>query len=170
MLTGSPHHCMKRCPERSLCVKVPVAYVLCIAAAAFCRWDWGGGAGNFPLLAAAAAAGSFRTEVSAQLGSARLGSPSCSALRLGGADNTSCQSQLSRLGGAEGCEGWAGAFICDTSTGTSCVCVNVFDLRIYGCIIYLYILGHNNNISIQELMRVNSGNMDRMAWFRVCFW
>lgn len=72
----------------------------------------GGGAGNFPLLAAAAAAvaaaGSFHTDrviSSARLGSAQLSSPSCSALRLGGADNTYCQSEQNRLGGAKGHSG-----------------------------------------------------------------
>uniref|UniRef100_UPI0037E80552 protocadherin alpha-8-like n=1 Tax=Semicossyphus pulcher TaxID=241346 RepID=UPI0037E80552 len=61
----------------------------------------GGGAGNFPLLAAAAAAaGSFSTDRG--ISSARLSSPFCSALRLGGADNTYCQSQPNWLGGAKG--------------------------------------------------------------------
>lgn len=61
----------------------------------------GGGAGNFPLFAAAAmAAGSFRTDEG--ISSARLSSPP--ALRLGGDHSTKCQSQLNRLGGAKGTE------------------------------------------------------------------
>lgn len=68
----------------SLCVKV-VQYVFCMLQLSV-NVSEGGGAGNFPLLAAAAAAGSFSTDRG--ISSARLSSPSCSALRLGGADDT----------------------------------------------------------------------------------
>lgn len=100
--TSSPHCGSWNNAWSFLCVKV-VQYVFCECE----RTGKGGGAGNFPLLAAAtAAAGSFRTDRG--ISSIRLSSPSCSALRLGGADNTDCQPNW--LGGAKGNGRWGEAF------------------------------------------------------------
>lgn len=74
---------VKQCLQQFL----PISGSVCVLWE--CASEEGGGAGNFPLLAAvAAAAGSWAStpiQLSARLGSASPSCPLCSALRLGGA-------------------------------------------------------------------------------------
>lgn len=86
-----------------------------------CASEVGGGAGNFPLLAAvAAAAGSWAStpiQLSASLGSALP--PVRSALRLGGAAQKE-RKKKKMLGGVKSNGGWERGFL-----SASCACVNV---------------------------------------------
>lgn len=107
---------LKQRRQRSL----PISGSVCVPW--LCASGVGGGAGNFPLLAAvaAAAAGSWAStpiQLSAPLGSALP--PVRSALRLGGAGQKERERER-MLGGVKSNGGWERGFL-----SASCACVNV---------------------------------------------